>query len=152
MAFQSINNRGPEVRVKASGIAVGESIIAYAVKVNQFTHEEKDYHNIIMQKEDGEQFELQTCGTLMYDVKDNRIKMGLLTKVTKLADKGGKEKRARFEVLQDPEKTLDDVAFAAITSTIANPAVNLASTKAAVDRASIKAQAQRLTDAVGGRK
>jgi hypothetical protein len=113
MAFQDVRSQG-KAR-KATDLAVGESIIGYVVRTEE-SREHEGRFNLIMQAEDStEQYLLFTAGTLNYDIVDQRIKTGLLTKITRLADKQGKRnKMTAFQVQQDPEKTLEDASFNAI--------------------------------------
>lgn len=109
MAFKNVNQRQSTARaIQTSKMPVGEPITGYVVRIEQFTHEEKDYHNFVMRmKDSGEDVMIQTCGTLSYAVKDGKLRVGLLTQVTKTEDKNAKNKRTQFEILQDDEDTLD---------------------------------------------
>jgi hypothetical protein len=107
MAFKSVNSNKYEGEVvKAIDMEIGEPLTAYVTGIDSYEYDGKDFNNLLMQREDGSEFKLLTCGNLAYNVKDGKLKVGLLTQITKTADKGGQVKRTTFDVQQDAEKTI----------------------------------------------
>lgn len=138
MAFQSVNTSNTK---KATGMKVGETITGYVVRIEQ-SRKHENQSNMVIREESGAEYLLFSAGNLRYLLGDQKIKTGLLTQITRLEDKVVKGKPStQFDVQQDPDKTLDDVSFAAISES--QP--DTSSTKAAVDRASIRERAAQLT-------
>jgi hypothetical protein len=153
MAFQDVNNntKASGEGVKLTGLAIGDSVTGYVVTFRP-SLQNPDNMNIFMRDEDGPgTFYVYTAGNLKYLIKDGKIKEGLLTKITRIADKMvGGMKSSQFQVLQDPEQKVDvseEASFAAITSSSTDTSSS-AAVKQATERASIKAQAAKLSQAV----
>ncbi len=158
MAFQDVNNLAPRASkdpVKLSQIDVGSSVTGYVVRFVPSKHNPENM-NILLQAEDSsDTFYVYTSGNMKYLIGDGKIREGLLTKITRLADKNVKGKTStQFQVLQDPEQTLEDASFnalgigaeapqAAPSATASSPAA----VRAAVEK-NIRAQATKLTQAM----
>ncbi len=158
MAFQNVNNKSgggkaTSEAVKLTGLEVGGSVTGYVLSFVP-SLQNPDNQNIFMRSEDGEHtFYVYTAGNMKYLINDGKIEKGLLTKIVRLEDKMVKGKKSsQFEVLQDSERSVEDLTWNSLgtsesASTTAPAAVttSAANIKAATERASVKAQAAKLT-------
>lgn len=145
MAFQPI--RAPSATkesVKLSALEVGQSVEGYIISGPRESVNFPGSYSVMVQDEDGERFYMNLAGSAKYDFLDGRVRVGLLTRITRLNDRKMKNGRSmsNFEILQDPEKTIDDISFNQIPSTRDEE------TRKAVERASVKEQARRLSEAI----
>lgn len=159
MAFKNVNTFFSGRTIKAKDLEIGEPIVGHVIRIEQYTNaQNQSFNNFVMRMQDsGEDVMIQTCGTLSYAVKDGKVKVGLLTQVTKTADKSAKVARTQFEVLQDDEDVID--VEAAPAKQAPQPA-NQAATDAAFDalaggqpttgsaRSAIKSQASRMANSL----
>lgn len=162
MAFQNVKNSAPKATkeaVKLTQLPIGGEVTGYLVRMVPSTQNPDNMNFLFKSAEGGDDtFYVYTAGNIKYMIGDGLIKEGLLTKIVRLADKmvGGK-KSSQFEVLQDPEATLDEASFAAIPSTTeiakqSSGGTNSDAVRAATERASVKAQAAKLTASVRGQR
>lgn len=120
MAFEKVRKKTKS----ASKLEVGESIIGYAVRTVVTMGQFGEQTNLIMQDESGDEFTLYTSGTLKYDIEDATIvKMGLLTKITRMVDEDRKNKKTGksyttsvFDVEQDKDYRIAVVSATEISS------------------------------------
>jgi hypothetical protein len=155
MAFQNVSNKSSGGKatgepVKLTSMKQGDSITGFVLSFVD-SLQNPDNKNIFMRSEDGSStFYVYTAGNVKYLINDGKISEGLLTKITRIADKDVKGKKSsQFEVLQDPDQTVEDVAFNALTPTAEEKVAHQSgATKAAIERASVKAQAQKLTQSM----
>lgn len=165
MAFQNVRNNAPKATgdaVKLTQLNVGGAVTGFIVKLVP-SLQNPETSNILMKQEDGDgTFYVYTAGNIKYLITDGLIKVGLLTKITRIDDKmvGGK-KSSQFTVEQDPDSSLDEASFNDITPSSTVTAAEIKGTaapnptKQAVERASVKAQAQKLqaqASAAGGKR
>ncbi len=152
MAFQNVQfqNLTTSEPVKLTAMKVGASVVGYCLGFIP-SKQNPDNSNIIMREENGSgTFYIYTAGNVKYLVRDGKVKKGLLTKITRIEDKMVKGKKSsQFNVEQDPEQTLEDVAFAAITSTTE---LSSAGSDRAAALLNVKVQADKLKAAAAGRK
>ncbi len=154
MAFQSVNQGTTKDPVKLTELKVGGVVQGYPISFRE-SQKYPGTFSILMQDEAGDRFYVNTAGNVKYDVKDGRIKLGLLTQITRREDRIMKNKKptSHFEVLQDPERTIavaaapaaahnEDDSFARITSSIGQPKEVI---NGAAERESVKAQAAKMT-------
>lgn len=119
MAFKNVNSRSEGEIVKTTELKVGESLTGYVTAVNSYTYEGQQLHSLSMVKEDGTKITLRPSGNLRYMIADGKVKEGLLTRITRTADKKVKGKNStQFEVEQDSESTYNELDSAGITSDI----------------------------------
>jgi hypothetical protein len=118
MAFQDVSVGEAK---KLTGLKEGESITGYVIRFEESmqskTAREEDptrepEFNVIMQdQETGGTFLVYSAGNIKYIIKDRKMKVGLLTKITRIADKlvGKKMKKmsSQYKVEQDPSQTID---------------------------------------------
>jgi hypothetical protein len=105
MAFENVNNAG--TIVKAREIKVGDSVTGYvtAIVEGQFGP------NVKLQMEDGSSVTLLSAGNIRYAISDGKIRVGLLTRFTRNADKLVKGKTStNFTIEQDATKRLQEVS------------------------------------------
>lgn len=108
MAFEDIKQA--TTARKANDMEVGEAIDAFVLGITTRVNEEdgRNMYNLkLRDAETGEEFVLFTSGTLMYDVQDGRVKVGLRTIITKTEERNKTNKRGQFKVQQDPEQTVE---------------------------------------------
>lgn len=106
MAFQSVDVKNKYV--KLSELKVGASISGYMLGFEAST--KNDGTNMVM-KIDGERVIIGAIGNIKYAVKDNKIKIGLNTRFTRLEDTKVKGKTAtRFSIEQDPDDATTEVS------------------------------------------
>lgn len=150
MAFQSVNSKSggksTAEPVKLTSLAVGESVTGFVLSFVP-SKQNPDVSNIFMKSEDGaDTFYVYTAGNVKYMIADGKIEKGILTKIVRLEDAMVKGKKSsQFDVLQDADITVDDASFAAIAPTTDD---RTAAVRAAAERQSVKAQAQKLTQAM----
>ena len=167
MAFQNVNQKSggkaTSEAVKLTGLKHGESVTGFIIGLVP-SLQNPDVMNIFMRSEDGSQsFYVYTAGNVKYMIADGKLEIGLLTKITRLADKDIKGKKSsQFEVLQDPEQHVDEATLNALSEPPANatsansaPAtktIHATLSNAASERASVKAQAAKLTQQVSAKR
>lgn len=107
MGFKDVNTKS--AFKKATDLAVGESIVGHVLGFEQ-SPKYADKTNLIMQNAEGERIVLGTAGNISYMIKDNKIKAGLNTRITRNEDrqaaKGGKTS-SNFTVEQDSEDAIE---------------------------------------------
>lgn len=134
MAFKKVTGGGTLVR--AATIKLNKSITGYVSKFVTFKNKPRDDEeegseqtNIVLilaedyegligpqaSEEDkvllkGTEVTLGSAGNILWCLKDGGIKQGLLTRITKIANKSG-GKAAVFEIEQDEESALSDAQF-----------------------------------------
>jgi hypothetical protein len=143
MAFQEVKSKSRNVR-KATEMQMGEVITAYVVGFEPSASVEGQL-NMLLQNEDGSTFVLYPAGNIRFRISDGDIKEGLLTQITRIADKvvkGGK-KSTQFSIQQDPEKSIPTAG-----SGLQSLSNNVAALSA---KASISEQASRLSASIGKR-
>lgn len=114
MAFKDVNEKLE--CVKTSEMEVGSSVEGYVVGF-----QEGQYGTNIRMQVDGQVKLVFSSGSLRWAVKDNKIKLGLLTRITRLQDEKKKGPRGiitttKFKVEQDSE---DSVAVDTVSSAVA---------------------------------
>jgi hypothetical protein len=144
MAFENVNAGN---YIKGTGMEVGASYTGYPIKFVKSTQYEQT--NIVMKNaETGEKETFLTAGNLKYFINDGKIELGVLTRITRLADKLIKGKKStQFLVEQDSSDTLSDNEFDKIESAVTStPTVNtktLAAEKVKREAASLAASATK---------
>ena len=160
MAFQNVNNKSgggkaTSEAVKLTSLDIGASVTGYVLSFVP-SLQNPDNQNIFMRSEDGEHtFYVYTAGNMKYLINDGKIEKGLLTKITRLENKNVKGKTSsQFEVLQDPDQHVDEVTLNALSTTkeAAPASINKDAIKSATERASVKAQAAKLTQQVTAKR
>lgn len=161
MALKSVSK--PSVTkdaVKLTELPVGGSVEGYPIAFV----ESKNYpgtYSIVMQDKDGERFYVNTAGNVKYAITDERIQLNLLTRIVRNADQKMKNGKmtSNFDILQDDEDSIvgsDAASEASFNALGGAPAPgdirNSNTTKAAVERASVKATAKSLTAQVAGQR
>lgn len=104
MGFRDINEK-LEV-IKTSEMEVGTSFEGYVVGF-----QEGQYGTNMRMQVNGEEKMVFTSGSLKWAIKDNKIKLGQLTRITRLPDEKKKGAKGtitatKFKVEQDPEDTV----------------------------------------------
>lgn len=142
MAFQDVSARN-FVNLKNT-LAVGQAYEGYIVKFTTSKLKDKDVTNIVMQNADsGETETLGAQGNLRYMVEDGKITAGLLTRITRIADKKvGGLTSSQFRVEQDSEDVLSEAQFAEIEAADLSKQPPRASKPTSSDR--IKKEAEAL--------
>lgn len=151
MAFQSVRTpSATKDAVKLSEVDIGEEVLGYAIAIRESQQYPGSY-SILMQDLDGERFYVNATGTVKYDIEDERIKMGLLTKIIRREDRKSKNGRIikQFDVLQDPERTVDDTSFDKIPS---SREIDNESVRRAAEKAAVKAQAEKMSAAMKSKR
>lgn len=143
---------------KCTEVAVGETIKGYltAFATNKFNEDNKDF--ILQDKTTGAKVRYTAAGTLKYDINDGLLVEGLYTEVTRKADEqrksaatGKSYTMSVFEACQDADDCIEDRTFNSLgDAPVANTAAP-AGVKAAVEKASIKEQADRLRQQARGK-
>lgn len=113
MGFESVSKKVSFK--KLTDLKVGEQLLGYVVNITDSTKIEgqKNLHMMI----DGQEVLVSPAGNVRYMLKDNKIAMGLLTRITRIADKMvvGK-KSTQFEVEQDRQSIYgESVAQSVVT-------------------------------------
>jgi hypothetical protein len=106
VAFQDVNSNTKFK--KLTELAVGESLTGYPVGITEST-KIVGALNLLMNI-DGERISVSVAGNVKYMLKDNKINMGQLTRITRLEDSSVKGKKStKFKVEQDPESVLEGI-------------------------------------------
>ncbi len=122
MAFQSVDVKNKYV--KLSELKVGSSISGYMLGFEAST--KNDGTNMVM-KIDGERVIIGAIGNIKYAVKDNKIKIGLNTRFTRLEDTKVKGKTAtRFSIEQDPDDATTEVSVGQLMAAATAPSASMA--------------------------
>lgn len=118
MAFKDVDE-GRNFK-KLTALNVGESLTGYPIAVEVSTNPKaRGAINLIMNI-NGERVSVSTAGNVKYQAQDGRIKLGLKTMITRLADgKIAGKTASNFRVQQDSEDVLAgfDATAAATTPT-----------------------------------
>lgn len=141
MAFQSVNQAVGSSK-KVRDLEVGGEIIGYVTGFEPSLQNPENM-NLLMRGTDGNTFRVYTAGNIKYMIKDGKIQTGILTKIVRLNDKNVKGKMSsQFDVLQDPEQTLDGALFEAISNEA--PAAAKAPTTVVASSSTVKSRAEAL--------
>ena len=96
MGYQPIKAAGAEDRRKSTDMAVGDYFEGYVIGLPETNGDFGEQTNVLMQDAETEEtFLVYTAGSLKYDARDGRIKLGLKTKITRLADEKRKSKAGK---------------------------------------------------------
>lgn len=104
MAFKDVNEKKEKLEcVKTSEMEVGSSIEGYVVGF-----QEGPYGTNLRMQVDGEVKLVFSSGSLKWAIKDNKLKLGALTRITRLQDEKKKGAKGtitatKFKVEQDTE-------------------------------------------------
>ena len=110
-------NKTVSKTVKTTGLKVGEAITGYVTGFSR--NEELDTTNILMKDENGGDFIVFPSGNLRYVIKDNKLEVGQLTRITRTEDRMVKGKKSsQFMVEQDPDSTLGDAVLNAASEPV----------------------------------
>ena len=130
MAFEDVNKKSSFTA--SSKIEIGGTVEGYVLGFK-----EGQYGPIIQMQIDGEAVDMGTSGNLKYMVKDKKIKLGLLTRITRLADekvkasgKGPAVTKTMFKVEQDPASALAGVSTTEAASSVDSFKEKIAALKA----------------------
>lgn len=128
MAFKDVNEKSPGV--KPAELDVGGFIEGYVVGFR-----EGSFGTNIEMEIEGEKKTVYSSGNLKWIVKDNKLKVGLLTRITRLSDeviKGpkGKLSVSKFKVEQDPDSSIAVAAQQAVTTSQEDFSSKIAAMKA----------------------
>jgi hypothetical protein len=119
MALKNVDSGN---RVSSTKMEVGAKVTGYVLGFVDGQYGP----NIEMQDTKGETFTLLAAKHIQYKIADKKIKVGLYTEITRLADKKANGKTAsQFTVEQDADRTIDvvdELTAAGITSDVAAPA------------------------------
>lgn len=117
MAFKDVN--GTTKFAKVTDIKVGESITGYTLNVVE-SSKIQGALNLVL-RINGEDISYSVAGNIKYMLKDNKIQMGVNTRITRLADTIVKGKKAtKFSVEQDPDDRLEGVVQQAVPAAQTN--------------------------------
>lgn len=114
MGFQSVEQSANFK--KATELSVGDSFVAYFVGYQRSKYDTPDgrpqYNLLFQDKKSGDRVVLLPAGNLNYTRKDNLLKPGLLTQVTRQEDRTNKkgQKVTQFDRAQDPNDSIDVAA------------------------------------------
>jgi hypothetical protein len=175
MAFEKVRNSNTLVR--AAAMEVGDQLTGYVTGFTKFQQEgEEPQVNMTMQLTEpftgevgsqknaktetlavGTIITLGSAGNIKYDITDGRVKQGLLTRITKTADKSGK-KGARFDVEQDADMIIDEALLNAAsidpselkTTGATNRNAGNGVSKQELERAAIKERAAKVKEQATG--
>ncbi len=143
--------------VKLGELEVGESLIIYPLKFRESEQYPGSY-SILAQDENGDRFYVNATGNVNYRIKDNDLKIGAYTVITRENDKQTKNKKTskQFLVQQDEERTIEvasssDSSFAKIESASSIDA-RTESVRKATEQNAVKAQAKKLTDQMSAKR
>ncbi len=134
---------------KLNGMDKGATFKCYPIRVVDVVIDNRPSKNlIVVNAETSEEQTVGTPGNLKYLVNDGKIQLGIYTEITRIEDKKyGKLTGSQFTVAQDMDKTIDDVAFDAITpadlSSAKKPAAKFPNVKEAAEKLAAQAQAKR---------
>lgn len=125
MAFENVRAKGEGL--KATSLKVGESLTGYVTAIDTYNYDGKDLVSIAMQLEDGKGIKLYPAGSINYDIKDGRLKVGFLTRITRLEDQKTKRgnKRTNFNVEQDRTMVYSELDAAGVTSDAATSVTSI---------------------------
>lgn len=111
MAFEEISKGGKGIA--ATKLAKGDSVTGYVMRIEERAGKFGPQTNLIMMDpESRDTFPVYTGGTLQYDAKEGRIKVGLLTRITamgkeaKKSNSGNAYSICTFKVEQDSSDTV----------------------------------------------
>lgn len=110
MAFENVQGQkinATREAVALTKLATGGAVIGY-VEGFMPSKQNPDTQNIIMRTEDGAgRFVVWTAGNLKYMIRDGLVKPGILTRITRIADKMVRGKKSsQFTVEQDASALL----------------------------------------------
>ena len=88
---------------KLIDIGVGNSISGYVVKIIPSKDYEGQLNFVMRDKETGKETLWFSAGNVRYMLQDGKIKLGRFTTIKLLDVKTAKNKRSKFQVLQDPD-------------------------------------------------
>jgi hypothetical protein len=128
-------------------LEVGESITGYVLGFREGKHGQ----NLLMQI-DGEPVTVFSAGNIRYAIRDGKIAVGALTRITRKEDEKVKGMNSsKFSIEQDRSDTVDTSNFDAVFDSEENKPSTGSSVKAATDKG-IAAASARLAGVAGGRK
>jgi len=114
---------------------IGEELIGYVIGTEP-SLQNADVKNLIMRKLTGETVRVYTAGNLRYIVADGKVKEGMLTKITRIADKMVKGKNSsQFNVEQDDEQLIENYNFPEVAQQPAGTTSQAPARNAVADRA-----------------
>jgi len=150
MAFQSVSQNTGRIINPAKDLEVGASVEGYVTSFGQGKHGPI----INMKTSTGEAVSMFTSGNLRWAVTDEKIKLALLTRVTRIPDIQVKGMNSsQFDIEQDSNQTLEEADFSAVFASEPTPAdARKASTTAAIERNSVAQRASDLAKAAKANK
>lgn len=133
MAFKDVNEKLE--CVKTSEMEVGSSVEGYVVGF-----QEGQYGTNIRMQVDGQVKLVFSSGSLKWAVKDNKIKLGLLTRITRLQDEKKKGPKGtitttKFKVEQDSDDSVAVDSFNTVVTTTSTAADEMKAKVAALQQA-----------------
>lgn len=126
---------------KATELEIGESFVAYFVGYQRSKYDTPDgrpqYNLLFQDKESGDKVVLLPAGNLNYTRKDNLLQPGLLTQITRKADRTNKKGQnvTQFDRAQDPEDSID---VAAVGMPTEQGVTEMAATKSNIEQLKLK--------------
>lgn len=133
MAFKDVNEKLE--CVKTSEMEVGSSVEGYVVGF-----QEGQYGTNIRMQVDGQVKLVFSSGSLKWAIKDNKIKLGLLTRITRLQDEKKKGPKGtitttKFKVEQDSDDSIAVDSFNTVVATTSTAADEMKAKVAALQQA-----------------
>lgn len=102
MAFEKV---GKSTFKKLTELKQGEALTGYLLATKDGSLENSKF---LVMRIDGNDTDVAAAGNVRYMVQDNKLAVGRLTRITRLADKKVKGKTSTdFEVEQDPADTIE---------------------------------------------
>lgn len=150
--------------IKTAKIDVGAEIVGFVLEKRDKNDPHPDKKDLVIQLEDGTKKLVFTSGNLSYKAGDDKtIKLGVLTRITRLADvkktskaTGKSYTETQFKIEQDEDVTVDDASFNEVFVSTPTPEDRKASTQAAVEaslqRGGVAARAAELARNASAKK
>lgn len=139
MAFKNVGGSTTKEAVALTKIKQGESVIGYVTGFAVSKHNVDAYNMIFTSEDKKDTFFVYSGGNIRFLINDGKIQPGLLTKVTRIADKMVQGKKSsQFTVEQDADSRIETTATIPARSTTA------------VDKQAVKNQAAAIAASMKG--